>query len=65
VIVQTQIEGTRLAGNLLGDPIERDRFEAGIPHEHREHPGNHGGPASERFQVTLEWLSQTLDGDLP
>jgi len=26
VIIQTQIEGTRLAGNLLGDPVERDLF---------------------------------------
>jgi len=26
VIVQTQIEGTRLAGNLLDDPTERDLF---------------------------------------
>jgi enterochelin esterase family protein len=34
--------------------------EAGIPHEHRENTGNHGGRASERYQVALEWLSQTL-----
>ena len=26
MIIQTQIEGTRLAGNLLGDPVERDLF---------------------------------------
>jgi hypothetical protein len=26
VIVHTQIEGTRLAGNLLGDPTERGLF---------------------------------------
>ena len=26
MIVQTQIEGTRLAGNLLDDPTERDLF---------------------------------------
>ena len=26
MIVQTQIEGTRLVGNLLGDPSERDLF---------------------------------------
>jgi len=38
--------------------------EAGIPHEHRENPGNHGGRANERFQVALEWLSQNLDGDV-
>ena len=37
--------------------------EAGIAHEHRENTGNHGGRASERYQVALEWLSQVLDGD--
>lgn len=26
MIIQTQIEGTRLAGKLLGDPVERDLF---------------------------------------
>ena len=26
MIIHTQIEGTRLAGNLLGDPTERDLF---------------------------------------
>ena len=31
-----------------------------LPHEHRENTGNHGGRASERYQVALEWLSQTL-----
>ena len=35
--------------------------EAGIAHEHRENPGNHGGRARERYQVALEWLSQVLD----
>ena len=37
--------------------------EAGIAHEHRENPGNHGGRANERYQVALEWLSQVLDRD--
>lgn len=35
--------------------------EAGIPHEHRENAGNHGGRARERYQVALEWLAQTLE----
>src|SRR5947209_4982758 len=39
--------------------------EAGIQHDHRENPGNHGGRANERYQVALEWLSQNLDGDVP
>lgn len=38
--------------------------EAGIPHEHRENPGNHGGRGRERFQVALEWLSTVLDREL-
>jgi S-formylglutathione hydrolase FrmB len=37
--------------------------EAGIAHEHRENPGNHGGRANERYQIALEWLSQILDGE--
>jgi hypothetical protein len=37
--------------------------EAGITHEHRENPGNHGGRARERYQMALEWLSQVLDLD--
>ena len=32
--------------------------EAGIAHEHREYPGNHGGRARERYQVALEWLAE-------
>jgi hypothetical protein len=35
--------------------------EAGIAHEHRENPGNHGERYKERYQVALEWLSQTLE----
>jgi enterochelin esterase family protein len=35
--------------------------EAGIPHDNRENPGNHGGRARERFQVSLEWLAQVLE----
>jgi len=38
--------------------------EAGIAHEHRENPGNHGGRAPERYQLALEWLSRVLDHDL-
>jgi len=34
---------------------------AGIRHEHRENPGNHGGRSRERWQVALEWLGQVLD----
>ena len=37
--------------------------EAGIAHEHRENPGNHGGRANERYQVALEWLSHVLERD--
>jgi enterochelin esterase family protein len=37
--------------------------EAGIAHEHRENPGNHGGRANERYQVALQWLSQVLERD--
>jgi S-formylglutathione hydrolase FrmB len=34
--------------------------QAGIKHEHRENPGNHGGRANERYQLALEWLGQVL-----
>jgi enterochelin esterase family protein len=34
--------------------------EAGIAHEHRENPGNHGGRASERYQMALTWLATVL-----
>jgi enterochelin esterase family protein len=34
--------------------------QAGIAHEHRENPGNHGGRFAERYQVALQWLSETL-----
>jgi len=37
--------------------------EAGIAHEHRVNPGNHGGRAFERYQVALEWMAQVLNGD--
>ena len=37
--------------------------EAGIAHEHRENPGNHGGRAPERYQMALRWLSRVLDRD--
>ena len=37
--------------------------EAGIVHEHKENPGNHGGRATERLQTALEWLGQVLDHD--
>jgi S-formylglutathione hydrolase FrmB len=37
--------------------------EAGIAHEHRENPGNHGGRANERYQVALQWLSHVLERD--
>ena len=35
--------------------------EAGIAHEHVENTGNHGGRYAERYQVALEWLSNTLE----
>ena len=41
---------------LLSHYLDR----AGIKHEHRENPGNHGGRANERFQMALEWLGQVL-----
>lgn len=34
---------------------------AGIAHEHRENPGNHGGRRLESFQDTLAWLTGVLD----
>jgi hypothetical protein len=34
--------------------------EAGIAHEHREHPGNHSGRSRERFQFALKWLAHVL-----
>ncbi len=35
--------------------------EAGIAHEHRENPGNHGGRANERYQMALAWLATVLE----
>ena len=35
--------------------------QAGIAHEARENPGNHGGRWPERHQMALQWLSQVLD----
>lgn len=37
--------------------------EAGIVHEARENPGNHGGRAPERTQLAIEWMSQVLQRD--
>jgi enterochelin esterase family protein len=34
--------------------------EAGIPHEYREHAGNHGGRSRESLQVALQWLGDVL-----
>ena len=34
--------------------------QAGIPHEHRENPGNHGGRYAERYQIALSWLAKQL-----
>jgi hypothetical protein len=34
--------------------------EAGIAHVASENAGNHGGRASESYQVALEWLGQVL-----
>lgn len=34
--------------------------EAGIAHEARENPGNHGGRANEQHQAALQWMSQIL-----
>jgi hypothetical protein len=45
--------GHRLLSHHLND--------AGIAHEHRENPGNHGGRARERYQMALQWLSQVLE----
>lgn len=35
--------------------------EAGMAHEARENPGNHGGRWPERYQMALQRLSQVLD----
>ena len=55
MIVQTRLESPHLAGNLLGDPSERDLFVY--------LPPDHGGRANERYQMALGWLFQVLDGD--
>ena len=34
--------------------------EAGITHEARENPGNHGGRANEQHQAALRWMSHVL-----
>ncbi len=41
----TRIWGHRLLSHYLG--------QAGISHEHRENPGNHGGRANESYQTAL------------
>jgi S-formylglutathione hydrolase FrmB len=74
VNVHDRIENLRRLRGILLDAGDHDDFnlhwghrllshyltEAGIAHEHRENPGNHGGRANERYQVTLEWLSGVL-----
>jgi S-formylglutathione hydrolase FrmB len=35
--------------------------EVGIPHQHRENPGNHGGRANETYQMALAWLASVLE----
>jgi hypothetical protein len=50
---------TRECHRLLSHYLD----EAGIAHEHRENPGNHGGRANERYQVALQWLSHVLERD--
>ena len=74
VNVHDRIENLRKLRGILLDAGDHDDFnlhwghrllshyltEAGIAHEHRENPGNHGGRANERYQVALEWLSGVL-----
>jgi S-formylglutathione hydrolase FrmB len=75
VNVHDRIENLRKLRGILLDAGDHDDYhlhwghrllshyltEAGIAHEHRENPGNHGGRYKERYQVALEWLSHTLE----
>ena len=77
VNVRDRLEDLRRLSGILLDAGSNDDYnlhwghrllshhlhEAGIAHEHRENPGNHGGRAFERYQVALEWLSQVLVSD--
>jgi hypothetical protein len=56
VIVHTRLESSHLAGNLLGDPSERDVFVY-VP------PGYEESDHRKRYQMALQWLSHILDGD--
>jgi hypothetical protein len=56
----------KLTGILLdagSNELSHYLNQAGIAHEHRENPGNHGGRAYERYQMALQWLSQVLERD--
>jgi S-formylglutathione hydrolase FrmB len=39
--------------------------QAGITHETRENPGNHGGRSRESYQMALQWLSEILQREPP
>jgi hypothetical protein len=75
VNVHNRIENLRKLRGIMLDAGSNDDYnlhwghrllshyltEAGIVHEHRENPGNHGGRFAERYQVALQWLSKTLN----
>jgi S-formylglutathione hydrolase FrmB len=77
VNVHDRLDNLRMLSGILLDVGSKDDYslhwghrllshhltEAGIPHEHRENPGNHGGRAPERYQVALEYLSHVLKHD--
>jgi hypothetical protein len=74
VNVHDRIENLRRLRGIMLDVGDHDDYnlhwghrllshyltKAGIAHDHRENPGNHGGRAKERYQVALEWLARTL-----
>jgi hypothetical protein len=75
VNVHERLENLRQLSGILLDAGSADDYnlhwghrllshylnEAGIPHEHRENPGNHGGRANERYQMALTWLATVLE----
>ena len=77
VNVRDRLDNLRKLSGILLDAGSKDDYnlhwghrllshrlhEAGIAHEARENPGNHGGRARERYQVALQWLAQVLAHD--
>jgi pimeloyl-ACP methyl ester carboxylesterase len=75
VNVHDRLDNLRKLSGILLDAGSKDDYnlhwghrllshhlhEAGIAHEIRENPVNHGGRWPERHQMALQWLSQVLD----